>query len=105
MSTVFNNITQEVEISPDGMSNKMLLKDDSVKVVLFGFAAGQGLSKHTAPVPVIIQFLQGEAEVTFADKQVTARANTLIHLPAKVPHSIVATTDTRMMLTMLVGAK
>ena len=39
MSTVFKNITKEVEIVPDGMSNTMLLHDDNIKVVLFGFGS------------------------------------------------------------------
>lgn len=105
MSTIYQDLAAEVEIPLDSTISKTLHADDNLKVVLFGFAAGQELSEHTASVPAIIQFLDGEADVTVGDQRIAAHANTFVHMPAKMPHSITAKKPTRMLLLMLKGAK
>ena len=45
--------------------------------------AGQGLAEHIAPVPIIIQFLEGEAEVTFADKRIDGSSKHVNSLTSK----------------------
>ena len=104
-STIYADLAAEVEIPVDSTISKTLYQDEHLKVVLFGFAAGQELSEHTASVPAIIQFLDGEADVSVGDEQIVAKANTFVHMPAKMPHSIAAKSATRMLLLMLKGAK
>tara|TARA_R110001592_G_scaffold321727_1_gene600325 strand:- start:28 stop:255 length:228 start_codon:yes stop_codon:yes gene_type:complete len=72
---------------------------------LFGFDAGQELSEHTAAVPAMLQFLDGDATVTLGDKTIDAAANTFVHMAAKLPHSISANKPTRMLLLLLKVAK
>ncbi len=104
-ATFFANLASEVEIPADGTISRTLYQDDKVKVVLFGFAAGQELSEHTASVPATVHFLDGQAELTLADQRVSASAGTWAHMPANLPHSISAKTDTRMLLMMLKAGK
>ena len=104
-STIYSELAAEVEIPNDSTIGKTLFQDDHIKVVLFGFAAGQELSEHTASVPAIIQFIDGDASVVVGDERLEARANTFVHMPAKMPHSIAAKTATRMLLMMLKSAK
>jgi quercetin dioxygenase-like cupin family protein len=47
-----------------------------LKVVVFGFAAGQELSEHTSSSPAIMHFIQGEAQVTLGTDRIDARPNT-----------------------------
>jgi quercetin dioxygenase-like cupin family protein len=35
-------------------------------VTLFAFAAGQGLSEHTAPFDAMVQILDGEAKIVIS---------------------------------------
>ena len=72
--------------------------DDHVKVLAFPFEAGQALEEHTAPHPIALHFLDGEADVTLGSAAVEARAGTWVHLPPRMPHSIHARTDTVMLL-------
>lgn len=104
-STVYMDLAAEVEIPEESTISKTLYQDESLKVVLFGFAAGQELSEHTASVPAIIQFVDGEADVTVGDEKLVAQTNTFVHMPAKMPHSIAAKAPTRMLLLMLKGSK
>ena len=102
--TRFVDLAAEVEPPSDGTLSRTLFKDDRLKVVLFGFAAGQELSEHTASTPAIMHFLRGEAEVTLGDESTTARAGTWIHMTAQLPHSIRAKSPVVMLLLLLKGA-
>jgi quercetin dioxygenase-like cupin family protein len=69
--------------------------------VLFGFAAGQELSEHTASTPAIMHFLHGEADVTLGPEKVSAAPGTWIHMTPQLPHSIRALTPVRLLLLLL----
>jgi len=89
------------DIPPDSIISKTIYAGDDAKVILFGFAAGQELSEHTASVPAIIHFLQGEADLTLGSDHVQAHPGTWAHMPARLPHSIVARTPVVMLLLMI----
>ncbi len=99
------NVASEIEIQSGGTISKTLHQDDTLKVVLFGFDAGQELSEHTAAVPAILQFLDGDAKVTLGDESIQASAGTFIHMAANLSHSIAANKSTKMLLLLLKGAK
>lgn len=100
-ATTCQNLLGELTIEAGQTVSKPLYQDDQVRIVLFGFAAGQELSEHTASIPAILHFLSGEAHVTLGDQSIEASAGTLAHMPAHLPHSILAKTETCMLLTML----
>lgn len=79
----------------------MLTDDDNTKVVLFAFAAGDGLKEHIAPLPAIIQIVKGEAELTVGEEAVAGKPGAWIQMTAKTPHSIRAKTPLVILLTLL----
>ena len=99
------NLAEEIQIQDGSTVSKTLHQDDHLKIVLFGFDAGQELSEHTAAVPAIMHFLDGEADVTVGDEASKAKANSFYHMAAKTPHSIAAIKPTKMLLLLLKGAK
>ena len=86
---------------PDSILSRMIYQDDSVKTILFGFQPGQELSEHTAAVPAILQFIKGSAKVVLGEEEKEAQAGTWVRLPANLPHSILAQTETLMLLTLV----
>ena len=104
-ATAFSDLASQIEITADSTISRTLYQDDHVKVILFGFAAGQELSEHTASMAAILQFIDGEARVTLGDESMDASPNTWIHMPARLPHSIRAKTPVVMLLTLLKVAK
>jgi quercetin dioxygenase-like cupin family protein len=100
-NTVFTKLAEQVELPKDGTLSKTLYQDDGLKVVLFGFSAGQELSEHTASTPAIMHFLSGESEVTLGPDKMLADAGTWIHMPAQMPHSIRTKTPSVMLLSLL----
>ena len=96
-----NDLAQEVQNPAKGILSRTLHNDDKVKVVLFAFAAGEELSEHTASMPAILHFLQGEAKVTLGADIVEARSDTWVHMPAGQRHGIQAKTPIVMLLLLL----
>lgn len=103
-ATTFDNLAARVEIPADGTISTTIYQDDHLKVVLFGFAAGQELSEHTASMAAVLHFVQGEAHVTLGEHAMEAQANTWIHMPPRLPHSITAKTPVVMLLLLLKSA-
>ena len=85
-------LADEIQPPECGKQSIVLTDDDNVKVVLFAFAAGDGLKEHVAPLPAIIQIIKGEAELTVGEEAVDGKSGTWIQMAAKTPHSIKATT-------------
>jgi len=98
--TFLENVEAEVPVPENGILSRTLFNDDSLKVVAFGFSAGQELSPHTAPMAAILYFVKGEAEVSLGGEKSTAHAGTLVHMPPQLPHGIVARTPLVMLLLM-----
>ena len=89
------------DIPPDSIVSRTIHSDDTVKVMLFGFAAGQELSEHTASMPAILHILDGEARLTLGEEKHQARAGTWVHMPAKLPHSVFAEEPVIMLLILI----
>src|SRR4051812_27361784 len=97
----FSDLTQEARPPEKGILSRTLHGDDRLKVVLFGFALGEELSEHTASMPAVLHFLEGEARVTLGDDTVEAKPGTWVHMPRGMRHSIQARTPVVMLLMLL----
>jgi quercetin dioxygenase-like cupin family protein len=99
--TLLNDLAQQIEPPADGTLSRTIYQDDRLKVVLFGFSAGQELTEHTSSTPAVMHFLSGDAEIGLGPDTVTAGGGTWIHMPASLPHSIRANTPVIMLLLLL----
>jgi quercetin dioxygenase-like cupin family protein len=91
----------DVDVPPDGTLSKVVYKDDMVRVVAFAFDAGQELTEHTASVPAVVQVLSGSLRLTLGSETVEARTGSWTHMPAGLPHAIVALEPSTMLLTLI----
>lgn len=100
--TFFADLTREIATLPaESILSRTLYQDEQIKVVLFGFAPGQELTEHTASRPALVHFLRGEAVLRLGDDEYTVGPNAWVHMPAGLPHSIHARTETHMLLILL----
>ena len=98
----FADLLKEIpDILADSILSRTIYSDDQIKVILFGFAAGQELSEHTASVPAIIHILSGKAGLTLGTDAFEAGPGTWARLPANLSHSVYAHESTTMLLLML----
>jgi quercetin dioxygenase-like cupin family protein len=101
--THINELARDVQPPAKGILSRTLFNDDRLKAVLFGFAQGEELSEHTASMPAVLHFLQGEARLTLADDTVEARPGAWVHMLAGLKHGIQARTPVVMLLMLLKG--
>ena len=104
MSQSYTHITdlaKEVQPPDEGILTRTLFNDDNVKAVIFGLGQGEELSEHTASMPAILHFLQGEATLTLGDDSVEARPGTWIHMEPNLKHSVRTKTPVVMLLLLL----
>jgi len=100
--TYIANLAQQIpDIPADSIISRTLHDDEQVKAVLFAFAAGQELSEHTAAMPAVLHFIQGEAELTLGSDAMAAGQGTWVQLPPHLPHGIMAKTQVVMLLLLL----
>ena len=103
--TFYPSLEAEVQIPENGILSRTLNNDDHVKVVIFGFAAGQELSAHTAPMAASLYLVAGEAQLTLGSDVQEVKAGAYVHMTPKLQHGIVAHTPVVMLLTMLKVAR
>jgi len=104
MTTTYTHISdlaKETQPPDKGILSRTLFNDDRLKAVLFGFAQGEELSEHTASMPAVLHFLQGEALLTLGDDTLEAKPGTWVHMPTSQRHSIQAKTPVVMLLLLM----
>ncbi len=99
--TYFSDLAQEAPPPQKGILSRTLFNDDRLKVVAFGFAQGEEFSEHTASMPAVLHFLQGEAKLTLGDDTVEATPGTWVHMAKGLRHGIQAQTPVVLLLLLL----
>ncbi len=99
--TLFDDLIGEVDIPADGTLSRVLVKHGPVRLVGFGFGAGQELTEHTASVPVIVQVISGALTIEVAGERHGMGPSSWLYLEAGEPHSVYADEPSRMLLTMI----
>jgi len=94
------SLAQETRFASNGIVSRTLLRTAHSRVVLFGFAEGQELSEHTSTQPALIEILSGECEFFLAGKPHLLKAGDLLYLPPNLAHSVQATKQFSMLLTL-----
>jgi quercetin dioxygenase-like cupin family protein len=92
-----------LEPFPDKPRAQNVMKAPGAHVVAFAFAAGHELHEHTAHHPVLVQALAGHLTLSHEGGEVELRPGDLVHLPAMLPHSVVAHEDSTLTVTLLLA--
>jgi quercetin dioxygenase-like cupin family protein len=94
------SLAAETKFAPNGIVSRTLLRTDTTRIVLFGFAEGQELTEHTSTQQAIIQILTGECEFSLAGQPHLLESGDLLYMPPNLPHAVKATRPFSMLLTL-----
>lgn len=103
MRTVIPDLRTEVEIPVDGTISRKLFEDERLRLVVFGFDAGQELTEHTSSAEVIVQVVSGRITLTVDGTAHPMMPSSWLLLEPGRPHSLRAEEPSVVLLT-LVGA-
>ena len=84
-----------------GIASRVLARTAAGNITLFAFDAGEELSEHTAPFDALVLTLSGALVLTIGGQEVRTTPQSVVLMPANVPHAVHATEATRMLLIML----
>jgi quercetin dioxygenase-like cupin family protein len=99
--TYIEDLTGSMDVPDEGILSRTIHDDDQLRAVLFGFAAGEELSEHTASQPAILHFLEGRARLTLGEDGMEVGAGTWVHMAPELRHSLHAETPTVMLLLLM----
>ena len=94
------SLPDETQFAPNGIVSRTLLRTDTMRVVLFGFDAGQELTEHTAPYHALVQILSGRCRFTLDGQAHDLQAGNALYMAPGAPHAVLATERFSMLLTL-----
>jgi quercetin dioxygenase-like cupin family protein len=92
------SIHDRIVMKTEAKSSTVLFAE-GFKVVGLGFMAGQKLAQHSSPTAAFLLVHEGNIEFTMAGSKVIMKTGDFIAIPAKEEHEILATEDSRILLT------
>jgi quercetin dioxygenase-like cupin family protein len=99
--TLVENVAAQAPIKPGVVTPSSVLKIGPFSVIVFAFDAGAELREHHAPVPVLLQVLDGRVQVDAGEESVELTPGGLLHIVAEVRHRVVAAEPSHLQLTVL----
>lgn len=101
-ATVIPDLLAELPVPADGTLSRALYSGDTLRLVGFAFAAGQQLTEHSSALEVVVQVVSGRLRLTLGDADpIELGPSGWVHMPPRLPHSVLALEPTVMLLTML----
>jgi quercetin dioxygenase-like cupin family protein len=90
-----------IEYQEGSVVSRTIIDQQTGTLTLFAFAAGQGLSEHTAPFDALVYLLDGEADIAIAGQSYQLHKGEMIIMPANKPHALKAIDNFKMLLVMI----
>ena len=84
-----------------GIASRVIARTAAGNITLFAFDAGEELSEHSAPFDALVLTLSGALALTIGGRTVDTAAQTIVLMPANIPHAVRAVEPSRMLLIML----
>ncbi len=101
MATSIPDVRAEITIPADGTISRRLFEDERLRLVAFGFDAGQELTEHTASAEVVVQVLSGRITLRADGRDHVLVPGSWLHLAPREAHALVADEPSVVVLTMI----
>jgi len=95
------DLDELVSYQTGSVVSRQITKEDTGNVTLFAFDEGQELSEHTAPFDALVHIVDGKAEIIISGHSFHLKSGEAIIMPADEPHAVKATSQFKMLLTMI----
>jgi quercetin dioxygenase-like cupin family protein len=84
-----------------GIASRVLARTAAGNITLFALDAGKEIAEHSSPFDALVMTLSGALTLTIGGRKVATASQTIVLMPASVPHAVRATEASRMLLIML----
>ena len=94
-------LKDQIEYEKGKIVSKSLVQRSNMTLTLFAFDKGEGVSTHASKGDAMVIVLDGEAEITVDGVSRIVKPGDSIVMPATHPHSVMAKTPYKMLLTVI----
>jgi len=94
------NLLNDYEYQSESITIKTISKNSAGSIVLFILDKEQGLIEHAASSKALAYLLEGEINFTISGQEYKLKKGDILTLPAKVPHSLIASEKAKMLLVI-----
>lgn len=95
------NLLKTIEYQNKSIVSRQIIKKPNGNITLFAFDKDEALSEHTSPFDAVVNVIDGIMEIRIDGKPYDVVAGEYIVMPANLSHSIKATEQSKMILTMI----
>ncbi|HUV48300.1 MAG TPA: cupin domain-containing protein [Actinomycetes bacterium] len=103
-TTVVGTLHADLPITTEATTSRTAVSNDAVRVVSFAMDAGQELTDHSAPRPVVVQVVEGDLAFTVAGQRHELTAGDVVYLAPNERHAVLALTPCRFVLVLATAA-
>lgn len=96
-----SDLGAQIEVPAGGTLSRTLHRDERLRLVAFGFDAGEELSEHTSAAAAIIQVAEGRIEVSAGGTVLELNPSSWLCLEPHEPHSVRALEPSVVLLTLV----
>ncbi len=100
-SKIFTDLIEELPITREATTSRVVVNNEVLRFLLFSFDAGQVLTEHSSTRAVIVQLLSGKMEFTVGDTTAILSAGDVVYLAPDDRHALTALEPCHMALTMV----
>lgn len=93
-----HNLIAQINCGNDKVHFNNIFTNSNGGVSLLAFKSGQSLPEHFAPAELMVYVLEGEIEFKMIDHLHIIKSGEFLLMGQDVPHSVVAKTDSKVML-------
>ena len=93
----------EVIFDDNKVAIKVLLETGFTKEIRIAMKAGQEMKEHKAPLPIVVQVVQGDIDFGVNGERISLSNGDMIALEPSVPHDLMAKVDSVVRLTLSKG--
>lgn len=94
------NLQDLIEYPANGISKKVLVKDNNCQVNLMSLTAGKIIPEHTSPRNAIATVIEGKGNLNLEGRDIALTPGVLVFMPANAPHALRADTNLTFTLTL-----
>jgi quercetin dioxygenase-like cupin family protein len=91
----------DLPVTTQATTSRVVVDTDAVRVVLFAFDTGEELTDHTAAMPVVVTLLGGAMRFRVGGQDHELVPGDVVYLPAHQSHALEAREPSRLSLVMV----
>jgi quercetin dioxygenase-like cupin family protein len=90
-----------IPLEKGSIVSKILAQNDAVSITLFSFGKGQEISTHQSDGDALVSVIEGEGTFVVDGTPFILKAGQSLLMPHHHPHALKATSDFKMLLTVV----